>query len=125
MARVSDLLKQGRGEEVWTRYCGFLDLGLDDFMAIQRRLLTEQLQLASRSALGRSLMGDDPPLDVDEFRKRMRLTTYEDYAPYLDEQREDVLPEKPVAWAHTSGRSGSYKWVPITPRALPGSARGP
>ena len=118
MAEVSDLLKQGRSEEVWTRYCGFLDLGLGNFMDIQRRLLTEQLQLASRSELGRSLMGNDPPLDVNEFRKRMRLTTYEDYAPYLDEQREDVLPEKPVAWAHTSGRSGRYKWVPITPRAF-------
>ncbi len=117
MAKVSDLLRQGRSEEVWTKYCGFLDLGLDSFMEIQKRLLTEQLQLAGRSELGRSLMGDDPPQDVEEFRKRMRLTTYEDYAPYLDEQREDVLPEKPVAWAHTSGRSGRYKWVPITPRA--------
>ena len=118
MAKVSDLLRQGRSEEVWTKYCGFLDLGLDNFMEIQKRLLTEQLQLAGRSELGRSLMGDDPPQDVEEFRKRMRLTTYEDYAPYLDEQREDVLPEKPVAWAHTSGRSGRYKWVPITPRAF-------
>jgi hypothetical protein len=118
MAKVSDLLRQGRSEEVWTRYCGFLDLGLDNFMEIQKRLLAEQLQLAARSELGRALMGDDPPQDVEDFRKRMRLTTYEDYAPYLDDQREDVLPVKPVAWAHTSGRSGHYKWVPITPRAF-------
>jgi hypothetical protein len=118
MPKVSDLLRQGRRAEVWTKYCGFLDLGLDHFLDIQKRLLTEQLQLAGRSELGRYLMGDDPPRDVDEFRKRMRLTTYKDYAPFLDEQRDDVLPEKPVAWAHTSGRSGRYKWVPITARAL-------
>ena len=56
MAKVSDLLRQGRSEEVWTKYCGFLDLGLDNFMDIQRRLLTEQLQLSGHSELGRSLM---------------------------------------------------------------------
>jgi hypothetical protein len=118
MAKVSDLLRQGRREEVWTRYCGFLDLGLENFVEIQKRLLEEQLLLAGRCELGRSVMGDDPPQEVEEFRQRVRLTTYEDYAPYLDEQREDVLPEKPVAWAHTSGRSGRYKWVPITSRGF-------
>jgi hypothetical protein len=55
---------------------------------------------------------------VAEFRRRVRLTTYEDYAPYLNEKREDVLAEKPVAWAHTSGRSGRYKWIPFTARAF-------
>ncbi len=87
-------------------------------MEIQRRLLMEQLQLMSRSKLGRILMGDDPPQDVEEFRRQVRLTTYEDYALYLNEKREDVLAEKPVAWAHTSGRSGRYKWVPYTARAF-------
>jgi len=86
-------------------------------MQIQERLLMEQLQLAVRSQLDRSLMGDALPRDVEEFRQRVQLTTYEDYAPYLDEQREDVLPEKPVAWAHTSGRSGRHKWVPYSARA--------
>lgn len=112
--RVSDLIRQGRHEEVWQRFCGFLDLTLAEFMAIQERLLREQLQLVGRSKLGRILMGDNPPQDVEEFRRRVRLTTYEDYAPYLNEKREDVLAEKPVAWAHTSGRSGHYKWAPYT-----------
>jgi hypothetical protein len=116
--KVSDLIRQGRRQEVWQRFCGFLDLTLPEFMAIQERLLREQLLLVGRSKLGRILMGDDPPQDVEEFRRRVRLTTYEDYAPYLDEKREDVLAEKPVAWAHTSGRSGHYKWVPYTSRAF-------
>jgi len=118
MATVTELIKQHRQDEVWQKYCGFLDLTLSEFMAIQERLLQEQLQLVGRSKLGHMLMGDDPPRDVEEFRRRVRLTTYEDYAPYLDEKREDALAEKPVAWAHTSGRSGFYKWMPYTARAF-------
>lgn len=115
--RVTDLLKQGRRDEVWRKYCGFLDLNQEEFMEIQARLLLEQLQLAGRSKLGWTLMGDDLPQNVEEFRRRVPLTTYEAYAPYLDEQREDVLAEKPVAWAHTSGRTGQYKWAPYTAHA--------
>jgi hypothetical protein len=118
MTTVTELLRQGRRDDVWRKYCGFLDLSLDEFMEIQERLLMEQLQLAGRSKLGRILMGDEFPQTADEFRRRVPLTTYGDYAPYLNEQREDVLAEKPVAWAHTSGRSGSYKWAPYTARAF-------
>jgi hypothetical protein len=118
VTKVTDLLRQGRRDEVWRKYCGFLDLSRKEFMEIQSRLLMEQLQLAGRSKLGRILMGDDLPQTVEEFRRWVPLTTYEAYAPYLNEQREDVLAEKPVAWAHTSGRSGDYKWVPYTARAF-------
>lgn len=114
----SELLRQGRTDEVWRRYCGFLDLDVDGFMKIQERLLMEQLQLAVRSKLGRQLMGNDPPQQVQEFRERVRLTSYSDYAPYLDQQQDDVLVDKVVAWSHTSGRSGGYKWMPFTARAF-------
>jgi hypothetical protein len=87
-------------------------------MEIQERLLMEQLQLMGRSTLGRNLMGDVPPQDVASFRQQVRLTTYEDYAPFLKDQQDTALPEKAVAWAHTSGRSGRFKWVPITARAF-------
>jgi hypothetical protein len=118
MTTTTELLKQGRRNEVWRKYCGFLDLGIERFMKIQERLLLEQLQLVGGSELGRILMGDNPPRDVEEFRRRVRLTTYEDYAAYLDAQREDVLAERPVAWAHTSGRSGRFKWVPYSQRTF-------
>lgn len=113
---VGMLINQGRVEEVWQRFCGFLDLTMDEFMAMQERLLHEQIQMVSKSELGRALMGDRVPQSVQEFRERVRLTTYEDYAPYFQDKREDVLSEKPVAWAHTSGRSGEYKWAPYTAR---------
>lgn len=113
---ISTLITQGRGDEVWRRFCGFLDLTLVEFRAIQERLLREQLRLVAGSTLGRMIMGERVPASVDEFRRQVRLTTYEDYAPYLAAKREDVLAEKPMAWAHTSGRSGQFKWVPYTGR---------
>jgi hypothetical protein len=117
MTGPAELLRQGRSAEVWKRYCGFLDLDVSGFIKIQERLLMEQLQLVIRSELGRALMGDKLPANVQEFRQQRQLTTYEDYAAYLDDKREDVLAEKPVAWAHTSGRSGKHKWVPYSARA--------
>ncbi len=113
---VGTLVDQGRFEEVWRRFCGFLDLNIEEFMAIQERLLHEQIQIVGQSPLGRVLMSERAPESVEEFRRRVRLTTYEDYAPYLKDQRDDMLAEKPVAWAHTSGRSGEYKWAPYTER---------
>lgn len=116
MTSASTLLKQGRNEEIWAKYCGFLDLNLAQFMEIQERLLLEQIELLGGSMMGRMLMGNIIPGSVDEFREVVPLTTYEDYLGYLDQKREDVLPQKPYMWSHTSGRSGSYKfkWVPYT-----------
>jgi hypothetical protein len=116
MVTASTLIKQGRNEEIWTKYCGFLDLSIDEFMEIQERLLLEQIDLLGKSMMGRMLMGDVIPSSIDEFREVVPLTTYKDYVGYLDSQREDVLPRKPVTWCHTSGRTGEYKfkWVPYT-----------
>ncbi len=38
-----DLYRRGDNGEIWKRYCGFLDLSLDEFMASQDRLLEDQL----------------------------------------------------------------------------------
>jgi hypothetical protein len=114
VAKASDLIKQGRREEVWKKYCGFLDLSLEGFMHIQERLLMEQIHLFATCELGRKIMGEKVPTSVEEFRRTVPLTCYEDYEPYLSERREDVLPQIPYLWAHTSGRSGQYKWVPYT-----------
>ena len=119
MTTTVELLRQGRRDEIWKKYCGFIDLSLQEFMAIQKELLMEQLQLLGRSELGRKLLCGKVPASVDEFRQNVPLTTYKDYIPYLSEKREDVLPEKPFVWACTSGRSGEYgrKWVPYTEKA--------
>ncbi len=68
-------------------------------MEIQERLLLEQIDELGNSMMGRMIMGDMIPTTVDEFRRMVPLTTYKDYRGYLDIQRDDVLPRKPVAWA--------------------------
>ena len=118
MATLGELLKQGRYEELWQKCCGFIDLSLEEFMRIQRRLLLEQLELLKKCELGRYIINGADPYTVEEFREQVPLTTYADYAPYLLKRRTKVLPEKPLLWVRTSGRSGEYpaKWVPVTAR---------
>ena len=120
MATAGELFKQGRYEELWQRCCGFIDLSLEDFMQIQRRLLLEQLELLKKCELGRYIMNGADPYTLEGFRERVPLTTYDDYAPYLLEKREDVLPQKPALWQYTSGKSGEYpfRWAPVTPEQL-------
>ena len=48
MASEAKLFKQGRYDDLWQKCCGFIDLSLDEFMRIQRRLLLEQLELLKR-----------------------------------------------------------------------------
>jgi hypothetical protein len=113
---ASGLLTQGRSEELWQMCCGFLKLNLNEFMEIQERLLLEQLELLSKSDIGKKVMRGKRPQSVEEFRRTMPLTRYKDYCPELLEKREDGLPGKPVQWIRTSGRSGEYvcRWIPMT-----------
>lgn len=104
--------------ELWQRYCGFLDLSIDEFMDIQKELLIDEIEQVSDSLLGKKIMGGRKPQTVEEFRRVVPLTTYDDYEPYLGEQQEHVLAEKPVFWCHSAGRGGYFKWVPYTQRYL-------
>ncbi len=110
------LLNQGRYDELWQMCCGYIDLSIDQCMGIQRRLLLEQLELLKGCELGEKVMRGAKPSSVEEFREQVPLTTYADYACYLLDRREDVLPEKPALWTHTSGNSGEFgfKWAPMT-----------
>ncbi|RKX95272.1 MAG: hypothetical protein DRP84_04745 [Spirochaetes bacterium] len=116
MKPFSILLRQGKKKEVWDKYCGFTSISVQEFMDIQYGLLMEQIDRLWESKLGRNILGESKPKSVDEFRKKTPLTKYEDYLPYLEDRNEDVLPDKVYIWAHTSGKSGEYKykWVPYT-----------
>ncbi len=101
-------------DRVWKKYCGFYSLYIEQFMAIQERLLLQQLKQIAGSALGEKLIGRKMPASVEEFRRYVPLTTYEDYLPELEKGNEGFLLGKPYAWAHTSGASGTFKQVPYT-----------
>jgi hypothetical protein len=119
VSKIRELLEQRRHQELWQMCCGFLDISIDEFIAIQKQLMLEQIELLKRSELGRKIMNGALPETIEEFREQVPLTTYNDYCPELLEQEEDCLPAKPVSWAHSSGRSGEYrfKWIPISQRA--------
>jgi len=125
MLTAADLLKHGRHDELWQRHCGFFDLSVDEFMAIQERLLTEQLQLLAGSELGRKIVGGEVPSTPKEFLRVAPFTTYSNYLPYLPEKLEDMLPAKPVCWMRTSGKTSQYrgKWVPVSAQYYSSLAR--
>ena len=101
-------------DELWQRYCGFLDLSVDEFMDIQKELLMDEIEWVADSVLGNKIMGNRKPRSVEEFRKIVPLTAYEDYEPYLSEKQEDALAIKPPMWCHSSGRGGRFKWIPLS-----------
>jgi len=110
-------------DELWQRYCGFLDLSADEFVAIQKELLMDQIERVADSLLGKKIMGNQKPKSVEEFRQMVPLTTYDDYEPYLSECREDVLAEKPYLWCHSAGRGGRFKWFPHSSEAFEKTVR--
>ena len=57
MPSAIEFIRQGQTEKLWQKCCGFLDLSLDECMAIQERLLLEQIELLDGCALGRQLLG--------------------------------------------------------------------
>ena len=118
MTRPIELLREGRKDELWQMCCGFMDLNLEQFMAIQRRLMAEQIEFLKASSLGRKLMRGAMPTSIDEFRAVVPLTTYGDYIPELTEKREETLPLPPAQWVRTSGYTGKYeiKWIPMSER---------
>ena len=97
-----DKLKNREYDRIWQEYCGFLDLDLDAYMKIQKRLLEEQMYLWCNSPLGQKILKGKKPTTIDEFREMVPLTTYEDYADVLLLKKEEMLPDKPIIWIQTT-----------------------
>ncbi len=107
---LEEMLRLQKFDKVWEKYCGFLDLNLQEFMQIQERLLMEQIELLSQCKLGQVLMGEDvKPRTVKEFREKVPLTTYDNYAEYLLDRNEEVLPSKPMYWIKTTWKGGTHE----------------
>ena len=113
---LKEKLKKQQYDEIWQQYCGFLDLTMDGFMKIQKRLMEEQIQLWSRSGLGQSILKGKYPQNLEEFRQMVPLTTYEDYADILLAKRPDMLPGNPIIWIQTTWEGGKHpiKVAPYT-----------
>ena len=118
--RFKDKLKKCQMKEIWDEYCGFLDLTIEEYMQIQYRLLDEQLEQFAVCGLGQKILGSVKPSSVEEFRRSVPLTTYEDYAEVLLNQKKEMLPGEPVVWLETTWESGSRpkKLAPYTREML-------
>lgn len=56
---------------------------------------------------------------VEDYRKKVPLTTFDDYRPYVDrminENQEDLLTSYPlIGYSQTSGTTGAPKFIPLT-----------
>ena len=101
-------------ETIWRKYCGFLDLTKEEFYEIQRELLLDELLLVHRSPLGQSLLEGSLPKDIGDFRQSCRLTTYQDYRPYLENHQESSLAEPAFWWADSDASGRENRCVPYT-----------
>ena len=111
-----DKLRDGEYDRIWQEYCGFLDLDMDEYMSIQKRLLEEQMQLWCESPLGQKILKGKHPRTLEEFRRMVPLTTYEDYADVLLLKKEEMLPDQPIIWIQTTWEGGKHpiKVAPYT-----------
>lgn len=113
---LPEVLEDAGARFSWKKYCGFLDLGLDEFKTIQDALLQEQLRILSSSPLWRQIAGRNKITTASELRTLLPITSYEHYDSLLSGRDESVLSEPAVIWAYTTTRSGKSKWVPYTQR---------
>ncbi len=116
MKTLREMLRDEDYDRIWKAYLGFLDLSIEEFMEIQNRLLLEQIELLKNCNLGKKLFGRHKINTVEEFRKHVPLTTYDDYAETLLNKKSDELPSEPLHWVQTSwrGGAGSIKLAPYS-----------
>lgn len=113
MWELDRLFEYNQNKKIWQKYCGFFDLSLEEFMRCQDDMLMQQIDLVAASPLAERFMPERPS-NVEEYRQKVKFTTYEDYSQYFDQQNAEILPVKPYCWARTSGRGGKPKWIPFT-----------
>ncbi len=107
MKTLRDMLRDDDYEGVWKAYLGFLDLTIEEFMEIQKRLLMEQITLLNNCELGKRLFRGHEIKSIEEFRKFVPLTTYEDYAETLLNKKTEELPSEPLHWVQTTWKGGT------------------
>ncbi len=108
--------KKQQYREIWEEYCSFLDLSIEEYMEIQKRLLEEQISVWSASGLGQMFLKGRQPQTIEDFRRTVPLTTYGDYADILLAKKTDMLPGEPVIWLQTTWEGGKHpvKVAPYT-----------
>ena len=112
-------LKTRGKKEVFDEYCAFMDLSIEQYMQIQKSLLLEQIELWQNSNLSKNIL-KKPFKHLEDFKKYIPLTTYEDYADILLKKDDKDLPAKSSLWIETTWEGGMHpvKVAPYTKAML-------
>jgi hypothetical protein len=108
------LLADSSKELLWKKYCGFLDLSLKEYLAIQKQLMKEQIQLATQSFIGRRIFGLHKPDTVAEFRHLTDFTDYAFYHSFFKEQPRAAFVEPVLYWTEVPRPGGEVKYIPLS-----------
>jgi len=100
MSLTSELIRQGEKDKVWSKYCGYLDLSMDEFMQILERLLYEQKEIWKDSEIGENFLGKKMPKTVQEFGRNV---LYVEYKPdeTMPLEKVEKSKEKSLKKMHT------------------------
>ncbi len=110
-------------KRMWREYCAVVQLPMEQFLAIQNTLLSEQMDLVSKSSWVKMLPGGRAPSGIGEFRRTVPLRRWADYAPVLHPDGLDGLGGDVHCWVQTSWCHGSWKRVPWTRRFFDAQCR--
>lgn len=111
---TKELIRKNNKRYLWNKYCSFLELSIDDYMDIQNELILEQISLWKESKLGKSILNNVDINSIDEFRNKVKLTAYDDYADILLKKENYSLPINSEIWIQTTWEGGT-KPIKVAP----------
>ncbi|MBW3598674.1 MAG: GH3 auxin-responsive promoter family protein, partial [Planctomycetes bacterium] len=103
--------------------------GARDSRLAQRRVLLEKLRRNAESDFGRD-HGFADIRSVEDFRRRLPITNYEYYRPYVDRLKQGRITAmfgegtKVLMLAMTSGTTNKSKYIPVTQQFFDDYRRG-
>lgn len=101
----------------WQKLWQFLDYSGDQFSAVQSESLRAQFPEMPNNPVMPALSASGTDFtSVDDFRARVRLSTWDDYADHL--KPDSTGSTGPTTWVFTQFGAGHSKWVPYTRRGL-------
>ena len=99
----------------WRNLWKFLDYSGDQFAQVQSNSLREQFgAMSNNPAMAQLSAGGTDFTSIDDFRARVRLSTWDDYSTHLNPND----PNSSDTWAYTQFGAGNSKWAPFNRQAL-------
>jgi len=90
-------------DNFWAKYCGFLDLSLEQFMTVQETMLLERLRSFRDTDLEKRILGNTVPTTLTDFREKVPLTTFSDYLPERERWRRGTRDDRDPLFVNQRG----------------------